>query len=176
MRKFKIFLLCCCLILSVASFAESKDSRKPETRVNFTASTATVNNGFPNIFRMIKNVVKRIFGKNQNIIVEYKPIVTNLTLSRTEIVAACFIIDSCSNNNQLIEITTEAYDRENDVLIYYYQVSGGKIIGKGAKVVWDLSGVKAGTYTITVGADDGCGFCGVTKTETVIVKECPDCK
>ncbi len=67
-------------------------------------------------------------------------------------------------------MTTEAGDPENDVLTYNYTVSGGTIIGQGAKVVWDLTGVEAGTYTITAGVDDGCGVCGTTKTETVVIK------
>jgi hypothetical protein len=39
-------------------------------------------------------------------------------------------------------------------------------------VKWDLTGVSPGTYTITVGADDGCGICGTTKTEEVTVIKC----
>ena len=38
-----------------------------------------------------------------------------------------------------------------------------------------MSGVRPGSYTITAGVDDGCGICGETKTQTVEVKECPDC-
>lgn len=75
-----------------------------------------------------------------------------------------------------ISIATTAVDPENDVLTYNYTISDGKIIGTGANVVWDLSGVKAGTYTITAGVDDGCGVCGITVTKTVVVKECPDCQ
>lgn len=60
-------------------------------------------------------------------------------------------------------------------MIYDYKVSGGKIIGQGANVVWDLSGVKPGTYTITAAVDDGCGLCGKSIIRTVVVKECPNC-
>ncbi len=35
-----------------------------------------------------------------------------------------------------------------------------------------MSGVRPGTYTITVGVDDGCGICGKTQTKTIEVKEC----
>ena len=54
-------------------------------------------------------------------------------------------------------------------------VSGGRIVGSGANVQWDLSGVGKGTYTITTGVDDGCGVCGKTETKTVTVEECSDC-
>jgi hypothetical protein len=55
-------------------------------------------------------------------------------------------------------------------LTYNYTVSGGKIIGSGAEVIWDLSNALIGTYTITGGVDDGCGICGATKTKTVVIK------
>ena len=67
-------------------------------------------------------------------------------------------------------------DPENDVLTYNYTVSGGRIVGTGAAVQWDLSGLQPGSYTITAGVDDGCGLCGQTRTETVRVVTCPDCE
>ena len=106
------------------------------------------------------------------------PTVDNVTLSATEIIIGCSDSaenKSCSDSDREISVTTVANDRENDVLTYSYIVSGGKIVGNGAKVIWDLTGVEAGTYTITAGVDDGCGICGPTKTQTVVVKECPDC-
>lgn len=74
-----------------------------------------------------------------------------------------------SSNNQ-INVKTVATDPDNDVLTYNYIVSGGKIIGNGAEVIWDLSNTPVGTYTITAGVDDGCGVCGRTVTKTVIIK------
>ncbi|MGH9946686.1 MAG: hypothetical protein ACRD6X_05745 [Pyrinomonadaceae bacterium] len=68
-----------------------------------------------------------------------------------------------------ITVDVEANDLENDVLTYVYTITGGAIIGTGPKVVWSLKGVKTGTYTITVGVDDGCGVCGQTITKTVII-------
>lgn len=76
---------------------------------------------------------------------------------------------------QTVDIRTTAVDPENDVLTYNYTVSGGRIVGQGANVTWDLSGVRPGTYTVTVGVDDGCGVCGKTMTKTIEVKEC-DCE
>lgn len=74
-----------------------------------------------------------------------------------------------------VNISTTAVDPESDQLVYNYTVSGGRVVGSGANVTWDLSGVRPGSYTITAGVDDGCGICGETKTQTVEVKECPDC-
>lgn len=104
--------------------------------------------------------------------------VTALELSANEIIIGC--IDpvksgNCSNSNRKVFVTTAPGDPENDILTCEYTISGGKIIGQGAKIIWDLSGVKPGTYTITAGVNNGCGICGSTMTKTVVVKECADC-
>jgi PKD-like domain len=80
----------------------------------------------------------------------------------------------CSDD-MTVNISTSATDPENDVLTYNYTPSGGRIVGTGANVSWDLSGVQPGTYTVVVGVDDGCGVCGKTVTETVTVARC-DCE
>jgi hypothetical protein len=105
--------------------------------------------------------------------------VTNLTLSQTEVVAPCPAGQqpregvTCSDN-MTVTVTTTAVDPENDVLTYNYTVAQGRIVGTGANVSWDLTGVAPGTYTITAGVDDGCGVCGQTKTQTITVRNC-DC-
>jgi hypothetical protein len=106
--------------------------------------------------------------------------VNELNLSRTEIITSCASSSSkesnnCSEEAKTIDISTIATDPEGDVLTYSYTVSVGKVIGTGEKVIWDLTGVKPGTYTITAAVDDGCGFCGAPKTKSVVVKECANC-
>ena len=105
--------------------------------------------------------------------------VTDLILSAEEIITDC--ADKTRNKNRpakfnKISVQTVAVDPENDVLTYQYTVSGGKIVGQGANVVWDLTGASPGTYTITAGVDDGCGVCGRTKTQTIVVRDCPNSK
>jgi len=68
------------------------------------------------------------------------------------------------------QVDTTAQDPDNDVLTYNYVVSGGKIVGVGARVVWDLSGSALGTYKITVGVDDGCGICGRILSKVITIK------
>lgn len=100
--------------------------------------------------------------------------VDRLNLSQNVVFINCDSNKSrCSENKQQVEIWTEASDPENDVLIYHYKISGGEIVGKGEKVIWDLSNVEPGKYTIIAGVDDGCGICGHTKTRTIYVIECP---
>ncbi len=81
---------------------------------------------------------------------------------------------SVCRDGSTVTVATTAVDPENDVLTFNYTVSGGRIVGSGANVTWDLSGVGEGTYTIVAGVDDGCGLCGKTETRTVRVVKC-DC-
>ncbi|MGI8469974.1 MAG: Ig-like domain-containing protein [Pyrinomonadaceae bacterium] len=140
----------------------------------------TAKNDFPNIFRPIGDLFNRILGRRRVLCVlrcNGTPIVNNLILSLSEITTECPKQNQfCSNGIKVIAVFAAAKDPEDDVLTYLYTVSSGKIIGQGKKILWDLSGVKAGTYTIKAEVDDGCGFSGQNVTKTVTVKECPDCK
>ncbi len=105
--------------------------------------------------------------------------VDSVTLSDTVITLPCppgatSRSGACSDS-KTISVATRASDPENDVLTYNYTVSGGRIVGTGANVQWDLSSAQVGTYTIVTGVDDGCGVCGKTDTKTIRVEECPDC-
>ena len=106
--------------------------------------------------------------------------VTALTLSSNSITLGCPpgqipVEGQTCDQSTSINVTTTAVDPENDVLTYQYTVSGGRIVGTGPTVSWDLSGVAPGSYTITAGVDDGCGICGKTMTQTVTVANC-NCK
>src|SRR5215204_4762592 len=70
-----------------------------------------------------------------------------------------------------VTVKTTAQDPEDDLLTYNYTISGGRIIGTGRNVWWDLNGVKPGNYTITAAVDDGCGLCGTKVTKDVAVLE-----
>lgn len=107
------------------------------------------------------------------------PSVDSVTISDTVITLPCppgkkSASNSC-NDDRTVSVSTKASDPENDVLTYNYTVSGGRIVGQGANVQWDLSNAQPGTYTITTGVDDGCGVCGKTDTKTIEVRNCPDC-
>ena len=106
--------------------------------------------------------------------------VTNLTVSDSQVYLPCppgqvpGEGQTCADNTQL-SVTTTAVDPENDILTYNYTVNGGRVVGTGANVTWDVGGLAPGTYTITAGVDDGCGLCGKTMTQTITVAECPGC-
>jgi hypothetical protein len=114
-------------------------------------------------------------------VVNQPPNVTALTLSSNAITLGCPpgqvpAEGAQCNQSTSINVSTTAVDPEGDVLTYQYTVSGGRIVGTGPTVSWDLSGVTPGSYTITAGVDDGCGICGKTMTQTVTVANCPNCK
>ncbi len=106
--------------------------------------------------------------------------VTNVELSEATVWLACppgtrSTSGKCADDFS-VNVATTAVDPEGDVLTYNYTVSGGRIVGQGANVTWDLTDARPGTYTITTGVDDGCGICGQTQTRTIEVKECDDCE
>lgn len=103
------------------------------------------------------------------ILINHPSNVTDLDL-RTKEVFGCQGGD-CPDAKKEIRVRTTAIDLEDDVLTYQYIVTGGKIIGNGSEVVWDVTGVQAGTHTITAGSDDACGVCGQTQSRKILVKE-----
>jgi hypothetical protein len=144
-------------------------------------------NGVPPGFRTSTDphgfIVQGWIGRRnarQDEIINQPAVIDSVNLSATTIKLPCTgdqvpVEGETCSDDQTVNIRTSASDPENDVLTYNYTVSGGRITGQGANVTWDLSGVQAGTYTVTVGIDDGCGVCSPTKTETVTVEAC-NCK
>ena len=61
-----------------------------------------------------------------------------------------------------------AYDPDNDVLSYRYDVTGGKIFGEGASVVWSLKDVPDGTFQATVFVHDKKGGSSTTVLSIVV--------
>ncbi len=112
-------------------------------------------------------------------IINIPPSVDSVTLGERRVTTPCPPNtrpregQNCTDD-MTVSVATRASDKENDPLTYSYTVSGGRIVGNGANVSWDLTGVQPGSYTVTVGVDDGCGICGPTKTETIVVERC-DC-
>jgi hypothetical protein len=76
---------------------------------------------------------------------------------------------SC-NDNMLVTVKTSVKNAEN-VSRYNYSTSGGHIVGKGAIIAWDLSGVRPGNYTITVDIEVSSKNLGKSLTKNIEVKE-----
>lgn len=102
--------------------------------------------------------------------------VADITLSANEITVSCSALGSadnknCSNSPRIIFVSTKSFDPENDnYVVFEYIVSGGRIVGKGKDVMWDLSDAKPGVYKISAGVDDGCGICSEMMTKEIVVK------
>lgn len=172
---------------------QDRDSFDDETSQSLTVTTpsgtttttrTTTFSGVPPGFQTSTDphgfIVQAFVGrrdKRQAEIVNIPANVTALALGRTTITLPCPAglvprAGQTCGDDVTTTVATTAVDAENDVLTYNYTVSGGRIVGQGANVSWDLTGVRPGTYTITAGVDDGCGLCGQTQTQTITVVEC----
>jgi hypothetical protein len=95
--------------------------------------------------------------------------VHSVSVSQNEIVFCPSSNESCSKDS-ILEVQTKATDSGDGKVYYLYKVSAGKIIGSGAFVKWDLTGIAPGTYTITAAVHTGDKkVYGATKTEVVKV-------
>jgi outer membrane protein OmpA-like peptidoglycan-associated protein len=56
-----------------------------------------------------------------------------------------------------VHITTNANDPDGDKLTYTWRANAGQIVGNGATVDFDTTGLAPGNYTVTVRVDDGRG-------------------
>lgn len=82
--------------------------------------------------------------------------------------------DSCSSTSVVqVGLTAVAKDF-NGQLIYAYAVTGGRVVGEGSNVTWDLNGVWPGFYTATVEVQDNKKHHALS-TLTVKIVNCPDC-
>ena len=79
--------------------------------------------------------------------------------------------EGCTATGTQVQLAANATDPDGDTLLYTWSTTGGRIVGDGANVSWDLSGVQPGTYTASVEVDDGCGCIAFSST-TVTVETC----
>ena len=56
-----------------------------------------------------------------------------------------------------VHITTNASDPDGDALTYTWRTNAGRVMGSGAAVDFDTTGLAPGAYTVTVRVDDGHG-------------------
>ena len=75
----------------------------------------------------------------------------------------------CLTRTGGVNLAASAHDPEGDQMLYTWTATGGRVTGDGPNIVWNLDGVAAGTYTITVETDDGCG-CVAFNSASVPVK------
>lgn len=81
----------------------------------------------------------------------------------------------CQEGDLKVKVATVATNAGKNDLTYYYLVTGGRIIGEGANVIWDFSKTRLGKYSITVGVGSGGVIRGKILTKTIDLEECPHC-
>ncbi len=79
--------------------------------------------------------------------------------------------ESCDEN---MSIDVSAFlENTNDLLSYEYDVTGGRIIGQGKNVLWDLKDVNFGAYEIFARLKDNQNrILDVSETKTITVEDC----
>lgn len=83
--------------------------------------------------------------------------------------------DGDCSNSPSIQIYVYSKTAEKEGLSYYYNVSGGKIVGKGSRVIWDFSNTKIGKHSITVGVGKDSIIKGKTITKEITLRPCDIC-
>lgn len=104
-------------------------------------------------------------------------VVESVTLDKTKATLACpWVMRSkssfCQEDERKIMISTFSPSAEKNGWDYYYFVTGGKIIGEGAKVVWDFSFARPGNHSITVGVGKDGVIKGNLITKNVAAELC----
>ncbi len=105
--------------------------------------------------------------------------IEKIELDKTEVIIPCppiednrFTNNRCFKEDRLVKVFTSVNNPKKLALSYSYTVSGGKIIGVGENVVWDLKGVNSGTFTITVSISGKGRISKETKTQTIKMTAC----
>jgi outer membrane protein OmpA-like peptidoglycan-associated protein len=75
-------------------------------------------------------------------------------------------------SGEKVHISTNASDPDGDPLTYTWRANAGQIVGNGAAVDFDTSGLVPGNYTVTVRVDDGRGG-AADCSSTIEVKAVP---
>ena len=180
MRNLRILLFCFCLILTLSGFAAGQSAVLNIPQPCLEDMQAARRHRSSDIFGKTKNLFKKIFGIKRAIYDYFPPAcIQDIILSQTEVLATCPLpkttTNFCPADKQSIQISVTALNLDNDVLTYNYEVSGGKIVGTGQNVTWNLSDAQPSTYTINACVDNGPG-CLNTITKEVKVVACPECK
>jgi len=111
------------------------------------------------------------------------PYINSVELSPSSIVRPCppgTRSETCSTTANQVQVIVDAAVPPEAEVILTWEVTAGRVIGEGEKVIWDLSGVAKGTYTITACAQYSlAGWtsqhtpCG---SATLVISDCTGCK
>jgi hypothetical protein len=106
---------------------------------------------------------------------ENRPPTIRLTTD-TQVVTLCPESESISNPR--VRLRAEGFSPDGNPLRYRWNVSGGRLEGEGNDVVWDLTGVQPGVYTVNATVESGPAnspdpLCTAFTSARVVVRNCP---
>jgi hypothetical protein len=106
---------------------------------------------------------------------ENRPPTIRLT-SETQVVTLCPEAESMENPR--VRLRAEGFSPDGNRLRYRWNVSGGRLEGDGENVVWDLTGVQPGVYTVNATVESGPEgtvdpLCTAFTSARVVVRNCP---
>lgn len=109
--------------------------------------------------------------------------IEKLALDKEEVIIACppmqiprsFENPCYDELYYLVNVKTFVTNPKNVSLTFEYKVSGGRITGEGANVVWDLKGVRPGTYMISVAIKGNRGVSDEVRAQQITIRECHHC-
>ena len=79
------------------------------------------------------------------------PVIEKIELDKKSLDLSCppgSRSQSSCPNDLIVNVSNKATAADDDAPVYKYSVTGWQILGQGAAVKWDLSGVSPGTYKI----------------------------
>lgn len=144
-------------------------------------------NGLPNGFKFSEDpngFIVQFFAGHRNSRAVPPPLngpptISSVTASSSSIILPCAegtTSPTCPTSaNLVLQLSALASDPDNDVLVYSWTVTGGKISGDGKNVTWDLTGAMPGTYTASVQVADGT-HPAVPSSTTVTIANCNNCE
>lgn len=83
------------------------------------------------------------------------------------------VIRSCADESSRVRLVANATTPSGQPLRYKWTTNGGRMVGTGASIVWDLSGAAPGAYQAVAEVDDGDPNCAAFSSVSVIVTACP---
>jgi hypothetical protein len=103
------------------------------------------------------------------------PIINLLAASSPTVIIPCprWIAGAWVEQRLTLNLATDASDPDGDTLLYRYSVTGGKTIGEGSNVSWDLTSVASGSYEAAVTVSDQHG--GATSSSIKVSALLPTC-
>lgn len=104
------------------------------------------------------------------------PVIETLNFDDYEVCIVCRLSSRSLEDEkpEIVQVTVGAKNVPED-FVYYYAVTGGKIVGTGPSVKWDLQGMLPGEYTLSVGAGNNNVISSNVYSKRVTVKVCGCC-